>query len=327
MTEESAAARVPQQNVRDRVGLAIDARDASDGLRKVREAEAAGVRQVWMTMGGAGGMDPLTFYAAAASQTDRIRLGTSIIPIFPRHPMVVAQQVLAIHDLAPGRFRLGLGPSHQQIIEGKYGLPMPSPLSYLREYAAVLRSALWEGKVEHHGGFFSNVTFTLPRTARVPLLFSALRERAFRVAGGASDGAISWACPPHYLIEKALPALTVGAAASHRPTPPLVAQVQVAMSTDMDATRTAALGRLRSYAAMPFYARMFADAGFPAAPDGSGRLDGLADALIISGDEVKVRQRMLDLLASGLDELLITLLPVANEEDERRRLFHTIDSL
>jgi len=142
-----------QRDMHDRVGIGILARDTADALRKVREADDAGIHQAWMTIGGAGAVDPLTFYAAATLQTDNIRLGTSIIPIFPRHPMVLAQQTLAIHDLAPGRFRLGIGPSHRQIIEGAYGLKMQAPLSYLKEYISVLRSALWEGKVDYHGKF------------------------------------------------------------------------------------------------------------------------------------------------------------------------------
>lgn len=309
--------------MRDRVGLSIEAKDATDALRKVREAEAAGIQQVWMTMGGAGAVDPLAFYATAAGQTDKIRLGTSIIPIFPRHPMVTAQQTLAIHDLAPGCFRLGVGPSHRQIIEQRYGLKMQAPLAYLREYVAVLRSALWEGEVDHHGRFF-NVTFSLPRRARVPLLVSALGEKAFRLAGEVSDGAISWMCPVPYLLNKAVPALRAGAEMSHRPAPPMVAHIPVALSADKSAWGAAGLERLRSYAGMPFYAHMFAEAGFPVAADGSG-VDTLADALIVAGDEATVRRR-LSLLASGLNELLVTLIPVADEENERRLLLRMIGS-
>ena len=116
------AAAVSQLPVRDRVGFGIQARNAVDALARVREAEHAGVRQVWMTSGAAGQVDILTFYAAAAVQTTQIRLGTSIVPIYPRHPLVMAQQALAIHDLAPERLRLGAGPSHRHIIEQMYGL-------------------------------------------------------------------------------------------------------------------------------------------------------------------------------------------------------------
>lgn len=313
------------RNACDRVGIHILAKDTPDALRKVREAEAAGVHQVWTTAGGAGGVDALTFYAAAALQTDNIRLGTSIVPIFPRHPAVTALQTLAIHDLAPGRFRLGIGPSTHQIIEGQYGLRMPAPLAYLKEYATVLRSALWDGKVDFHGRFF-NVAFTLPRRAQVPLLVSALGQKAFRLAGEISDGAISWMCPVPYLLDKALPALRAGAKASHRPTPPVVAHVPVAMTIDETAARAAILGRLRYFTGNPFYAQMFAAAGLPVAADGSG-LDALARGLIVAGDGVKMRQQLVDLLADGLDELLVGLFPVADEEDEWRRLLQVIGSL
>jgi F420-dependent oxidoreductase-like protein len=319
------AAAVSQLPVRDRVGFDIHARNAVDALARVREAERAGVRQVWMTTGDAGQADTLTFYAAAAVQTTQIRLGTAIVPIYPRHPLVMAEQALAIHDLAPGRLRLGAGPSHRPIIEQMYGLSMKAPLAYLREYVEVLRSVLWEGRIDHHGTFF-NVVFSLPRTAPVPLLVSALGVKAFRLAGEISDGAISWVCPVPYLLNKALPALRAGAEARQRPVPPLVAHVLLAMSTDRAAVRAATRQRVLPYATMPFYAHMFVEAGVPVAPDGSG-IDALVDALLVAGDEATVQQRIRELLASGLDELLIAPVPVADEERERQQLLHLIGSL
>src|SRR5947207_1775386 len=81
--------------------------------------------------------------------------------------------------------------------------------------------------VDYHGNYF-NVNTSTPRTPRVPILISALREGAFRLAGEISDGAISWLCPVPYLLNKALPALHEGAEASKRPAPPLVAHILVA---------------------------------------------------------------------------------------------------
>jgi F420-dependent oxidoreductase-like protein len=319
------AAAVSQLPLRERVGFDVHARNAVDALARVREAERAGVRQAWMTIGDAGQADTLTFYAAAAVQTTQIRLGTSIVPIYPRHPLVMAQQALAIHDFAPGRLRLGVGPSHRYIIEQMYGLSMKAPLAYLREYVEVLRSVLWEGRIDHHGTFF-NVVFSLPRTAQIPLLVSALGVKAFRLAGEISDGAISWVCPVPYLLNKTLPALRAGAEARQRPAPPLVAHVLLAMSTDRAAVRAATRQRVLPYTTSPFYAHMFAEAGVPVAPDGSG-IDALVDALVVAGDEAGVQQRMRELLASGLDELLITLIPVADEERERQQLLRLIGSL
>ncbi len=88
------------------------------------------------------------------------------MPTYPRHPLVMAQQALSIYDIAPGRLRLGIGPSNQSIIEGIYGLPQTTPLAHLREYVNVLRKVLWEGKVDNHGQFF-NVQVTFPHLRRI----------------------------------------------------------------------------------------------------------------------------------------------------------------
>ena len=159
-------------------------------------------------------------------------MGTSIVPTYPRHPLALAQQALAINDIAPGRLRLGIGPSHRPMIEGVYGLPQTTPLAHMREYLQVLRAALWEGKVNHHGHFF-NVVATMTRTAKIPLLISTLGKKAFQLAGEISDGAISWLCPVSYLLHTGLPALRKAASSSGRSSePPLVAHVLVALSQD-----------------------------------------------------------------------------------------------
>ena len=123
---------------------------------------------------------------------------------------------------------------------------------------------LWEGRVDHQGTFFKVAT-SFPRPAQIPLLISALGENAFRLAGEIADGAISWVCPVPYLLDTALPALRAGAQAQHRPAPPLVAHIPVAMSTDEAAVHEAATPRISFYTKAPFYAHMFAEAGFPVA--------------------------------------------------------------
>lgn len=309
---------------RERVGLVIYGADARAAVDAIVAAEAAGVRQVWMTQ-GAVTPDTLAIFAAAAVRTDAVRLGTAIVPTYPRHPLALAQQALAVADLAPGRLRLGIGPSHRPTIEGTYGLPMPAPLAHLREYTAVVRGLLWEGAVDHEGEFF-RVRATLPRRPRVPVLLSTLREGAFRLAGEVGDGALSWLCPVPYLLQAAAPALRAGAAAAGRAAPPLVAHLSVALSDDREAALAAARQTVRRYAGLPFYARMFADAGFPVPADG-GVPDGLVDSLVISGDEATVAARLVALLDEGLEEVLAMLVPVADEAAERDRLARLIGRL
>jgi F420-dependent oxidoreductase-like protein len=306
-----------QLPARERVGLAIYGATAAQVVAAIVAAEAAGVRQVWMTQGGPS-PDTLSIFAAAATQTTSIRLGTAIIPTYPRHPLVMAQQALAVDDLAPGRLRLGIGPSHRPIIEGMYGIPMTAPLDHLRDYVAVLRAALWEGKVDFKGRFFT-AKATLPRAPHTPILISALRAGAFQQAGKIADGAISWVCPVPYLLEQALPALQIGAAKTKRPVPPLIAHIPVALSQDRQAVLAVARKQLGRYGKLPFYAEMFADAGFPVSSDGT-MSDALLESLVVSGDEDTVATRLTDLLAQGLDELLVMPIAVTDVEEEQAKL-------
>ena len=177
----SAAAQASMQRpIRERVGLLVSGMDAAVAASTIVAAEAAGVRQIWMTQ-STPLPDSLTIFAAAAARTTSVCMGTAIVPIYPRHPLALAQQALALGDLAPERLRLGVGPSHRPIMEGVYGLSMSRPLEHLREYVSVLRAALWEGKVDHQGSFYT-INTTLPRTPRTPILISALREGAFHLA-------------------------------------------------------------------------------------------------------------------------------------------------
>ena len=313
-----------QRTARDRVGLAVTGTNAAEAVSTIVAAEAAGVRQTWMIQTPSV-PDTLTIFAAAAVLTTSVRLGTAIVPTYPRHPLIMVQQALAFGDLAPGRLRLGIGPSHRPTIEGIYGIPMTAPLEHLREYVAVLRAALWEGNVDHHGRFFS-IKATLPRTPRTPILISALRQGAFQLAGEIADGAISWMCPVQYLLEKALPALQLGAANSERPVPPLVAHIPVALGQDRHEVMAASRKQINRYARLPFYANMFADAGFPVEPDGS-MSDNLIDSLVVSGDEATITSRLTDLLASGLDELIVMPIPVVDPAVELERLIGLIGRL
>ncbi len=316
---------VRERPLRDRVGITILPTDTVAAITRIREAERAGVQQIWM--GDSDYADTLTLFAAATAQTERIRLGTAIVSTYPRHPLVMARQALTIHDMAPGRLRLGIGPGGRMPIENWYGLSHTSPLPYLKDYVEVLRSVLWEGNTNYQGTFFK-VALPTPRTAQVPLLISALGPKAFQLAGEIADGVLPWMSPIPYLLKVALPALRAGAEARQRPTPPIIAHVLVALSTDEAAVLAATRQWPQMYARAEAYARMFAQAGFAEAANGNEtEIDALARTLVISGDEVTVRNSVQELLASGLDELQLQLVPVADETQERLQLLHLVGSL
>lgn len=319
----TSARHVASLPARERLGLVIVGDDMPQMLAQIIAADAAGVHQIWRTQ--SAGPDTLTLFGAASVRTQQIRMGTAIIPTYPRHPMVMAQQALAIAELSSNRLRLGIGPSHKPHIEGAYGLPQTEPLRHLREYMQVVRTALETGRVDLDGSFF-HVHMSLSQTMQIPLLLSALRPKSFQLAGEIADGALSWNCPIPYLLEKALPALRAGAEAAQREAPPLVAHVLVALDDDQEAITAAVHKHLASAARLPFYARLFAEAGMPVSAD-SHSLDTLAQTLVISGNEQTVRSRFLELLDNGLDELLLMLLPIKDESQERSRLIQLIASV
>jgi len=297
-------------------GLVIPRGSASAFVARVEQAEDRGIAMVWATAGGPTA-DTVTSFAVAGAATDRVGLGTSVVPTYPRHPITLAAEAMAIDDLAPGRLRLGVGPSHKPIIEGAYGLPMGRPLAHLREYVTVLRTLLWEGAVDFSGEYFT-VKTALPQDVqppRVPVPISALRPNAFRLAGEIADGAISWVTPVDYLVHTALPAMQAGADATGRQRPPLIAHVPVMVSIDREAARQAFRDQFPYYPKLPFYAAMFAEAGYPVTAAGE-MSDALVEELAVSGSQDELRTRLEAILARDIDELLISHVVVEDEAEE-----------
>jgi F420-dependent oxidoreductase-like protein len=290
-------------NYRERAGLAFSPPSATHAVDLIARAEAAGVTTAWMVM-PATGLDTMTIFAAAAVRTERIRLGTAIVPAFTRHPLALATQALALEGLAPGRLRLGIGTAHARTMVAVYHLPFDRPLHQLREYLHILRTALREGAVSFHGEFYE-VDVKFASTPKTPVPIAALRPPAFALAGEASDGAISWLCPVEYLLAYATPALERGAVEAGRSTPPLLAHIPVVVAGDRDTVRAIAREQLGYYAAAPFYARMFADAGYPLGPGGVVT-DALIDTLVVSGDEAAIADQLRARLDRGLDEILVS---------------------
>jgi F420-dependent oxidoreductase-like protein len=308
-----------------RIGLdLVDKSNARAALDAARRAADMGVSMLWATT-GRNTPDPMTYFAAGLEALDGVTFGTAIVPTYPRHPAMLATQALALDQLGPGRFRLGIGPSHRPTIEGAYGMPMGKPLEHLREYLTILRSLLETGRAEFDGTYYT-VHTELNATATMPIYISALRGNAFRLAGELADGAISWVCPLDYLREKAGPAMREAANSAWRPIPRMIAHVPVVMTTNRDTMLQSARPRLENYGRLPFYAGMFADAGYPVGSNGAVT-DDLLDHLVVWGDAPQVRQRLEAAFAGGIDELLVTLFPSGDLAREERHLCEVLAQL
>lgn len=298
------------------IGVAAMGGGAGEVLETIADLEARGIGAAWLTTGGAG-PDALTLFGAAAVQTDRILLGTSIMPTWPRHPVTAVQQVQVLAQLAPGRFRLGIGPSHQAPMTQIFGADFESPVTNLREYLTVTRRLLSDGKVEFSGRYFQTEAEIPAPIPEVPVMASALRPGAFELCGELADGAISWVCPADYLRDTGLPALRRGASEAGRTTPPLIAHVPVCVHDDLGEARAAFQGQFGRYAAIPFYQQMLSVAGYPEALEGKWS-PGMVDAVLVSGGEEAVATRLREIFEWGAAEVLVSVV-TAGPDPERSR--------
>ena len=287
------------------VGAAIHEKTAAGMLAGIRQAEAAGVPAVWLTTGA--GPDALTVFSAAASVTTRIRMGTAIVPTFPRHPVVIAQQAVDIASVAPNRFTLGVGPSHAPAIEGKYGIPYVRPLEHLREFVTVVKGLVKGDQIDFEGKR-CKAHAKLNHGANVPVIISALRAGSFALAGEIADGAVTWLCPAPYLRDTALPAMERGAAAAGRTRPRLVAHAFVALTTDAKALLQGIEESLTYYPRLKNYQEMFVASGYPEARNG-GWSDKMVEAVVLHGDETTCARKVDKFLkTSGCEELILSVL-------------------
>ncbi len=295
-----------------RIGVAVSAPDVAGVFENIARAEEAGVPTVWLTTGGAG-MDGLTLFGAAAERFKGVTFGTSIVPTFPRHPIVMAQQVQVLAQLAPGRFRLGIGPSHAPTTRAMFGFNFRNPLGHLKEYIQVMKALLQTGSVDFDGEYY-HAHASIPAPLDVPVMASALRPGSFRACGEGADGAISWVCPAAYLEEVALPAIQRGAESAGREAPPLIAHAPVCVHEDADEIRVAVQQQLSNYPRMPFYQQMFAAAGFPEAAEETWS-DAMIAGTVMSGGEADVAQRLRGLLDAGAGEILVSVVHAGDDRE------------
>jgi F420-dependent oxidoreductase-like protein len=293
------------------IGVVVAGRNTEEILGRIERSERAGIPAVWMTTGGAR-LDSITTIAAAAGRTQEIKFGTSVVPTFPRHPLVMVQQAQVVAQLAPGRFRLGIGPSHRPTMRAM-GIRLSNPLGHLKEYLQILKALLQKGRVDLDGDYYQ-VHESIPEPVDVPVMASALQRGSFELCGAEADGAISWVCPGVYLRDVAIPAMREGAEQAGRPVPPLIAHAPVCVHDNPEEVRVAARQQLAS-PLQPFYQRMFAAAGFPEASEGTWS-DAMIDAVVFSGDESRVTERVQEMFSFGAGEMLVSPIGAGGDQAE-----------
>ena len=164
-------------------------RSLEKAVERVRLAESLGYQSVWVTQ--LAGRDALTVVTAYALSTERIRVGTGVVPIYTRTPATMAQTAATIDELSQGRLNLGLGVSHRALVEGWHGQAIDRPVAEMREYVGLVRAIL-RGEDPPEGtrwptGF--RLVGLDPRP-QVRIYVAGLSPGMLRLAGEIADGVV-----------------------------------------------------------------------------------------------------------------------------------------
>jgi F420-dependent oxidoreductase-like protein len=260
-------------------------------------------------------LDGLTALTLAAQVTERIELGTAVMPTYPRHPLAMAQQALSVQAACGGRLTLGIGPSHPVVIENMHGLSYAKPYTNTREYVEVLERAFaGPGQVHYEGGEYQvNALLDVPDSSPVPILLAALAPKMLRLAGSRTDGTITWMTDERSVAEHVVPQLVDGAMETGRPAPRVVAGLPIAVCDDADLARERAARVFSVYEAIPTYQRILA----------TGDAAGPADVAVV-GTEAEVTARLESFRDAGVTDLAATVFAVGDDRVASLRRTHEL---
>jgi F420-dependent oxidoreductase-like protein len=229
------------------------------------------------------GLDTLTTIAALGRAIPDIRMATAVVPTYPRHPMVLAQQALTTNALVDGRLVLGVGPSHKPVVEHSWGISFDRPIRHLREYLEALVEAVTTQKPRYRGETITaRGDLVIPDAPPPPVMVAALGPQLLRLTGRVADGTITWMVGPETLRTLTVPVINEAASAAGRPAPEVVAGVPVCVTDDVVGTRERAQRSFALYGKMPSYRAMLDREGFEGPGDVAilGDHDGVGEQIL-----------------------------------------------
>lgn len=285
-----------------------------DLVDQARRAAASGVAGVWL--GQVYDVDALSALAGIARDVPGIELGTSIVPIWARHPLVLAGQAQTVQAASHGRLALGLGLSHPGSA-ARFGVRYERPVRYLREYLTVLGELLRDGRVDFTGDLVTASTGGF--SARVagagvpPVIVAALGPQMLRAAGELADGTVTWMVGPRTFAEHVVTRIRRAAREAGRPEPRVVAGVPVCVTSDVDGARERASAGLGFFAGLPSYRAMLDQ-------EGASPFD-----LAVIGDEATVAAELTRWRERGATDVLVNT--SFSRPEERERTWRLVGSL
>ena len=226
--------------------------DVAQTVDFVVEAERLGLDMCWVAE--AWGADAPSALGYLAARTDVMLLGSGVMQVGTRSPVLVAQTAITLSNLSGGRFLLGLGASGPQVMEGLHGIAFHRPLSRTRETLEIIRQVFEGGRISHSGK-----EFQIPRPGGeakpmrlstrpehpIPIYLATLSPAMLRLTGRLADGWLGTSFVPEGADQAYFAHLDEGLAESGRDRTELdICQgAEVAFAADEDALREMVAGR------------------------------------------------------------------------------------
>jgi F420-dependent oxidoreductase-like protein len=267
-----------------------------DVVGQARRAHELGVRQAWVAQ--QFDHDAITLSGLIGAAVPGLGVGTSVVPLNPRHPLTVASQAQTAQAAAHGNFSLGLGLGAHEPERVAYGTAWPNTIARLREYLTVLHAIFHSGGVDFHGDEFTAAPAwptTLAGGGAVPVYVAAMGPRALQATGELADGTLPYLAGPRTISAFIEPTIATAAADAGRPRPKIIAFVPAQVTADVEAARAAADEQLAFYATIPSYQKVIAREG----------VASLADLAAI-GDEETVLRALRRYLDAGATDVVIS---------------------
>ncbi len=285
-----------------RIGLFFDQPlSPKEAVEQIAQVEQDGFDSAWLANIFAS--DALVALALAGARTSRIELGTSVVPVYGRHPFALAQQALTTQAATGGRLALGLGLSHHFVVENMWGMSYDKPAAYMREYLSVLGPLLREGRVAHNGERFRvNAGLQVPGATRPALLIAALAPIMLRIAGELTDGTITWLAGIKAVETHIVPKITRAAKEAGHPQPRVCVGLPIAVTNDPAAAREQAASVFQVYGQLPNYQRVLHKGGARSPAD-----------VALVGDEAEVERQVRALASAGATDFLAVTFPVGDD--------------
>ena len=296
------------------VGSFVSAgRSLETAIQRVELAERLGYESAYVTH--IAGRDSLSLLMAYAMRTEKIKLGTGVLPIYSRTPVATAQAAATIDEASSGRMVLGLGVSHRPVVEGWYGTEIDKPVREMREYAEIVR-ATFRGEDPPQGERFRSGFHFMGLDVRpdLPIYIAGLSPAMLRLAGRIADGVVLWLCNPDYVREVVVPEVTRGREKAGKGLEgfDIVAAVPAAVTDSPDDAREKLRADLVPYFHLPFYTTMIERSGFPT---DAGAPDEFIDILAAIGSPEEAAASVQRYLDAGANSPCIG--PIAKTDFDR----------